>query len=126
MTLREKQSIFAKNVAKLILHAYEKGYEITLGEAQRTNEQQLLYYFGFTLVAEDGTIKLRRYKKRSKTLNSRHLLRLAIDLYLFKNGKFLKDKESYKFLADYWKSLHPDNVAGYDWGWDANHFEMKP
>ena len=32
---------------------------------------------------------------------------------------------SYKPLAEYWKSLHEDNVSGYDWGLDGNHFEMK-
>jgi hypothetical protein len=52
--------------------------------------------------------------------------RLAIDLNVFIAGKFRTDREAYEPLAKFWKTLHPDNVAGYDWGWDANHFERKP
>lgn len=110
MTLREKQSVFLKNVAKLILWAFENGYELTGGELLRTEYQQQYY-------VENGM---------SKTMNSRHIQKLAIDLHLFIEGTYQIDKEAYKPLAKYWKSLHPKNVAGYDWGWDANHFEMKP
>lgn len=35
MTLREKQSKFARMVADLIIKAYSLGYEITLGDAYR-------------------------------------------------------------------------------------------
>ena len=108
--MRKKQSIFILNVAKLIAWAFEKGYELTVGEAYRTDEQQAIYL-------QQG---------KSKAARSRHQDKLAIDLNLFINGEYRADKESYKPLADYWKSLNPDNVAGYDWGWDANHFEMKP
>ncbi len=110
MTLRQKQSLFALNIAKLITWAFANGYEVTLGEASRPEELQQIYF-------NSG---------RSKTMDSRHLKRLAIDLNLFIKGVFKTDRESYKPLADYWKSLHPDNVAGYDWKFDANHFEMKP
>jgi len=110
MTLREKQSVFAQNIAKLIIWAYEQGYELTVGEFLRTPEQQEIY-------VKTG---------KSKTSNSRHLVKLAADLNLFIDGDYKTDKESYKPLADYWKSLDPANVAGYDWKFDANHFEMTP
>ena len=110
MTLRQRQSVFAQNTAKLILYAYEIGFEVTLGEALRTVEQQRIY-------VNSG---------KSKTMNSRHIQRLAIDLCLFRNGTYLTGKEDYRQLAEYWESLNPDNVAGYRWGWDANHFEMRP
>lgn len=110
MTTREKQSVFLKNVAKLILWAFDNGFELTGGELLRTPEQQQIY------------IK----QGKSKTSNSLHLDKLAIDLNLFIAGKYRSDREAYKHLAEYWKTLHPANVAGYDWGWDANHFEMKP
>jgi hypothetical protein len=110
MTLRQKQSVFCLNVSKLIAFAYEQGYELTFGEVLRTPEQQAIYL-------KTG---------KSKTANSRHLLKLAVDLNLFINNVYKEDKESYKPLADYWKSLNPDNIAGYDWDFDANHFEMKP
>ena len=109
MTFRERQSIFAINFAKLILYAETLNYEVTLGEVLRTPEQQEIYL-------KTG---------KSKTRNSQHLRKLAGDLFLFIGGDYQTGKEPYKPLADFWKSLHPDNVAGYDWGWDANHFEMK-
>jgi hypothetical protein len=107
--LREKQSIFVLNVARLIIWCYDNGYELTFGEALRTPEQQAIY------VA----------KKLSKTSNSKHLIKLAIDLNLFIGGIYQTDEEAYRPLAEYWKTLNTDNVAGYDWGWDANHFEMN-
>jgi len=109
MTLSQTQRIFALNVAKLIQFIYDNGMECTLGEVLRTVEQQKIY------LAAGAT----------KTLNSAHLKKLAIDIQLFVNGVYATDNEAYKPLAEYWKSLHPSNVAGYDWGWDAGHFEMK-
>ena len=35
MTLRQRQSEFARLVARLIDHAHELGYEVTLGDAYR-------------------------------------------------------------------------------------------
>lgn len=126
MTLREKQSAFILCVAKLIIKAYELGYELTIGEAFRTADQQSLYFEGYTLLKIGSELKLAASAKKSKTMNSRHMQKLAIDLNLFINGEYRSDKEAYKELAKYWKGLHPDNVSGYDWGWDFNHFEMKP
>lgn len=109
MTLREKQSIFLKNVASLINWAFENGYELTGGELQRTKEQQEVY-------VNEG---------KSKTMDSQHLKKLAIDFNLFINGKYQIENEAYRPLSEYWKSLHPNNVSGFDWGFDGNHFEMK-
>jgi hypothetical protein len=126
MTLREKQSIFALNVAKLIKYAYEHGYEVTLGEAYRTKDQQLLYFEGFKLLKVGRELKLTKDCPKSKTMNSRHLNKLAIDLNVFKDGIYLTESKLFSKLAKYWTSLNADNVSGYDWGWDFNHFEMKP
>lgn len=107
--LGEKQELFLLNAARLIIWANEQGYHVRPGELMRTVEQQKMY-------VQQG---------KSKTMNSRHIQKLAIDLYLVHNMK-LAPRAMYAPLAKYWKSLHPDNVAGFDWGWDANHFEMKP
>lgn len=109
MTLSQAQKIFTLNIAKLIIWAYDQGYELTFGEAVRTMEQQKIYL-------ASGA---------SKTLNSGHLKRLAVDLNLFIDGVYMTDTESYKPLAEYWKILHPKNIAGYDWKFDGNHFEMQ-
>ena len=109
MKLSRKQGIFLLNVSKLIQYVSEQGWWVTGGELLRTKEQQKIYF-------ENG---------KSKTMRSKHRSKLAIDLNLFVDGEYQTKKEPYKPLADYWKSLHQNNVAGYDWGWDANHFEMK-
>ena len=126
LSLREKQNLFALNIAKLILWAYEKGYEITLGEALRTEDQQMLYFEGYSIMKIGSDVKLRKVKPASKTMKSDHLLKLALDINLFVDGKYTTDGESFKPLHEYWKSLHPDNYSGYDWGWDYNHFGTKP
>ncbi len=109
MTLSQSQRIFSLNLAKLILWIYEQGMECTLGEVLRTTEQQAIYL-------KNG---------KSKTMNSGHLKKLAADINLFVDGTYATGKESYRKMSEYWKSLHPKNISGYDWGWDAQHLEMK-
>lgn len=106
--LTAEQSLFLQDVSKLIAYAHTfDGVILTAGEMFRTNEQQAIYIA----------------KGLTKTKVSQHQKRLAVDFNLIKDGKFITDREPYKFLADYWKSLSPKNRAGFDWGWDANHFE---
>lgn len=78
MTLREKQSLFARKVSDLIAYAYNQGYEVTLGDA----------------MAKSGHVK-----------GSKHYDRLAIDLNLFKDGEYLTETDDHRFLGEYWKSL---------------------
>lgn len=94
MTLRQKQSKFASMVALLIQFAYEQGYEITFGDAW----------------AHDG------HKK-----GSFHYKRLAIDLNLFKNGKYLSSTKAHTELGEFWESIQGT------WGGrfknpDGNHY----
>ena len=124
MTLRQRQSIFAKNISLLIVWAYENGYEITLGEARRTFSQQLLYFYGYSVKRINGILKLSKTRRATKTMNSFHLKKLALDMNVFIDGKYRTDKEAFKPLAEKWRSMHPKNVSGYDWGWDLNHFQM--
>lgn len=108
-SLREKQVIFLKNVAKLIEYANSiPGYEITGGELYRTAEQQAMYLA----------------KGLSKTKYSKHQDRCAIDLNVFINGVYRTDKSAFEPLAKFWKSLNANNVSGYEWNWDYNHFQM--
>ena len=107
MTLRQHQSEFIQDVAKLIDFAFKNGFELTAGELFRSPEQQEIY-------VKTG---------RSKTLNSLHLSRLAVDFNIFKNGKLVGKKES-EPLGAYWESLNKLN----SWGGngiklvDAPHF----
>lgn len=117
MSLSQQQRIFTKNIAKLIEYAFSKNLELTFGEAYRTQEQQLLY-------VQSG---------KSKTMNSNHLRRLAVDFNVFKNGNLTYDWNDIKPLGDYWETLHPANRWGGDWNKndikdgfiDTPHFEMN-
>ena len=106
MSLRQKQSLFARMVALLILKAYELGYEVTLGEAWRTPAQALRN-------AADG----------SGISNSLHLDRLAIDLNLFKDGRYLSSTESHKLLGEWWEQQHVLARWGGRFG-DGNHYSL--
>lgn len=119
MTLREKQSLFVFNIHLLVEFAYKHGFELTYGEVYRTAEQQKIYF-------DSG---------RSKTMNSRHLSRLAVDFNVFVDGKLTSDPRVIQPLGEFWMSLNTDNVWGGDWDRDHNlldetfkdpyHFETK-
>lgn len=136
MTLQEKQITFTQNIARLIEFAYDSGFALTFGEVYRTVEQQKIY-------VETG---------RSKTMNSRHIQRLAVDFNIFvvdeddgsvvmlfapgiDNAQYERELAVARPLGDFWESLSPDNVWGADWNRndlndekfrDPYHFEMKP
>lgn len=108
MTLRSKQSLFVKLVAQLIDWAYAQGYEITFSEAYRP-----------PFVAEE-------YARRGVGIKtSLHCSRLAIDLNLFKDGKYLTRTKDHEPLGEYWKNLHPLCRWGGDFRRrDGNHYSM--
>ena len=95
MTLGEKQRKFVRMVADLIIFAYSKGYELTFGDA---------------------------WAKTGHRANSNHYVRLAIDLNLFKAGKWLTETEDHRELGEYWESI------GGSWGGrfgDGNHYSLE-
>lgn len=102
MSLGYEQEQFALDVIKLLTKATELGFGIRIGEAERTIEQQKLY-------VQTG---------RSKTMNSMHIKKCAIDLHFTKDGVLHYPQE----LGDYWESLNPLN----QWGGNWNSFKDKP
>ena len=127
MSLSEKQQIFTKNIASLIVYADLLGIGLTFGEAQRTESQVLLNFYGY-IVVKGGIlgIQLKKSKKLSNTLNSQHLKRLAVDFNFFINGKLTYDKHKLAELGKFWEGLHPDNRWGGNWNFtDTPHFEMR-
>jgi len=101
MSLREKQSLFASLVPRLIDQAIELGFEVTFGETWRSEAEA----------------------KRRGFEESLHRDRLAIDLNLFRGGEYLRDSEDYRPLGDFWKGLHPLCRWGGDFN-DGNHFSI--
>lgn len=109
MTLREKQSLFVRLVAKLIEFAYANGMELTFGECWRTPEQA----------------KLNAATGRGIS-NSLHTQRLAVDLNLFVAGVFIDSSEGHRRLGEYWKTLHPLARWGGDFRKpDGNHYSLE-
>lgn len=106
MTLRQSQSVFAYLVARLILFANENKYEVTFGEALRTPEMAEIYT-----------------KSGAGIKNSLHIKKLAIDLNLFKDGKYLPSTEAHRFLGEWWERQHSQCRWGGRWN-DGNHYEF--
>lgn len=95
--LLDKQMKFTRMAAELILWAYEQGYTITLGHAFRCE------------------------KCHTGRKNSLHKSRLAIDLNLFKDGRWLVHTDDFIALGEKWESM------GGTWGGrfnDGNHFSL--
>lgn len=109
-SLRQKQTRFALSVARLILKAQALGYEMTIGEVERTAAQA-----SANALSGAGIAK------------SLHLQRLAIDLHLFKDGRYITDGEGHTELGRWWKSLSPDHRHGGDFAKrDFNHYSLSP
>ena len=108
MTLGEKQRQFAKLVGQLIGQAYEMGYEVSLGDAYR-----------------DPRVHGHMGDKRSYShASSAHKVRLAIDLNLFKDGRFLTETDDHRPLGEWWEQQH--ELAR--WGGrfrDGNHYSFE-
>jgi peptidoglycan L-alanyl-D-glutamate endopeptidase CwlK len=110
MSLRKEQSAFAVDLVHLLTWASSNGYDFTIGEVQRTTEQQKIYYD----------------TSRSKTMNSMHLHKCAADIFFFKNGVLLSTKEQMQPIGNQWESMDARNSWGGNWGFkDVPHFERK-
>ena len=105
-TLRQKQSRFARMIGLLIAYATQQGFEVTFGDAYR--DPRVFGQMG----------QRRGYGKA----NSNHKQRLAIDLNLFYNGKFMTSTDSHRILGEFWESI------GGTWGGrfnDGNHYSLE-
>lgn len=130
MTLGEKQREFPLMFASLVTWAYSQGYEMSLGEAYRSDEQSEINALGpaarvhlADLIAtqfSDLATKIRN-NTGSGIRNSLHGDRLAIDINLFVNGVYQITTEAYRPIGEKWESL------GGTWGGrfgDGNHFSI--
>ena len=116
MKLSEAQREFARHISFLIQHMDIAGYECTFGDAYRSPR------------SHGGMGEKGPYGRAT----SAHKQRLAVDLNLFKDGKYLTETADYKTMGDYWKALNNSNVWGGDidfdndgFGDDGNHFSRR-
>lgn len=93
--LGKKQEKFTRMLADLIIFAYDKGYKIRMGDV---------------------------YASRGHMELSLHYIKLAADLNLFKDGKYLTETEDHRELGEYWES------KGGSWGGrfqDGGHYSLE-
>ena len=111
MSLRTEQSAFALDLVRLLVWATKQGYEYTIGEVQRTTDQQKIY-------VDTG---------RSRTMNSQHIKKLAADIFFFKEGRLLNTVDELKPIGTAWEVLDKANQWGGSWKSfkDTPHFERK-
>lgn len=105
-TLGQKQRRLMRMLPRLLDKAHELGFEVTLGDGYRDPR-----VFG-----EQG---VQRGYGRAR---SAHKHRLAVDLNLFRNGKFLTRTEDHEPLGLWWES------QGGAWGGrfeDGNHYSLE-
>jgi hypothetical protein len=110
-TLRSKQSLLVQCLGKFIAYAYERGYELTLGE---------------------GYIQTPRRERGGQWMqdgvhmpSSLHYSRLAIDINLFVRGEYITDSQNFAWvdLGNFWEGLDPACCWGGHWH-DGNHLSV--
>jgi peptidoglycan L-alanyl-D-glutamate endopeptidase CwlK len=111
MSLSKEQQEFSIDIAKLIIKANILGIRLTFGDAYRSKEQQEIYFKA----------------KKSKTMKSNHLRRLAVDFNFFIDGKLIYINPLLEKLGHYWESLNKKNRWGGHFSnfYDAPHFERN-
>lgn len=97
LNLGQRQRLFMELLPRLLNFIYSKGYEVTGGDL---------------------------WAKTGHKNNSNHYIRLAIDLNLFLDGKYLEKSESHLQFGKFWMSLHPLCRWGGNWDGDNNPFEF--
>lgn len=93
-------------VPALINKAIEMGYQVTVGDAYRDPRAF-------------GPVGVKMSYGHPK---SGHKLRLAIDLNLYKDGKYLTSSEDHRKLGEWWEA------QGGSWGGrfnDGNHYSLE-
>jgi hypothetical protein len=108
MTLRQKQSAFAALTVKLLQRILDAGYEFTYGDAFRDHRVH----------GVPGV------KKSYSSANSVHKQRLALDINLFKDGRFLTSTEDHRVFGEWWEKQHPDARWGGRFN-DGNHYSFE-
>ena len=109
MRLGRKQEIFSRCLAQLLVFAHSRGYEVRIGEVERSLDEAERLGFG----------------------DSNHTRRLAADLHLFRDGKYLSSTRSHRELGEFWEGLSAEwdgELVECCWGGhfsDGNHYSLS-
>lgn len=104
--LRTARVTFTRLLARLIDKAFELGYEAAAAEVSR-----------------DPRIAALNAASGAGISNSLHLSGLAIDLLLYKGGKYLDQTEDHRPLGEWWEKQHPNCRWGGRFK-DGNHYSF--
>lgn len=96
MRLGEKQELFSLLMAEHVLWLYEEGYKVRSGDY---------------------------WAREGHKPDSLHYLKLAADLNLFKDGKYITSTVGHKFSGEKWESRHELCRWGGRYN-DGNHYEI--
>ena len=107
-SLGQKQQRFMRMLPRLIDKAHEMGFELRGGDLFRDPR-----VFGAV-----GESKGYGHPK------SAHKNKLAIDLNLFRDGRFLADTEDHRPLGEWWELQAPDARWGGRFK-DGNHYSLE-
>jgi len=121
----ERQFQFSRMLGLLFAWMGEQGYEWSLGRAWESSDRLQCPHCG----REHSQQEILVYNKRSKTMASKHLDRLAIDINLFTKERKLAPEIDYLPIGEKWEALggkwggrfKPLNKNGI--GWDPGHIE---
>ena len=108
MRLGEKQELFMRLLPRLIDKAHELGFELRGGDLFRDPRVH-------------GPIGVKMGYGHPK---SGHKNKLAIDLNLFKDGKFLSTTEDHRVLGEWWEQQHELCRWGGRFN-DGNHYSLE-
>lgn len=105
--LLQKQQLFFRMSIRLYSYLITQGYEATYGEVLRTPAQAHL-----------------NVEQHIGIQHSLHLIKLAVDLAIFKDDKLLETFADYEPIGTYWESI------GGSWGGrftnqDCDHFSLS-
>lgn len=106
--LLKLQWAFSRLVPRLYDKAFELGFDIAEGDAFRDPRVH-------------GALGVKMgYGHR----NSAHKNKLAVDINLFKSGKYLGDTEAHRALGEWWEKQHPLARWGGRFN-DGNHYSFE-
>ncbi len=127
MKLGKKQELFSRLLGQLLVFIHAMGYQVRMGDVwarddheENKNLWEKFKRFLIKTIKPDTVFLKPRHSKGSV-----HPLKLAVDLNLFKDGKFLTKTEDHKLIGEYWKSLHDLCRWGGDFSRkDGNHYSL--
>jgi len=109
--LGEKQEIFSRGLSLLLDFAHMRGFSVRIGEVERSKVEA----------------------RRKGFENSNHTRRLAVDLHLFRGGRYLSKTSDHEELGEFWESLsgsYGKDGTNLEFSWggrfnDGNHYSIK-